>query len=80
MQAQFTDKARTALLLASRAAKSLRQNYVGTEHLLLGLLKESTGVAARVLVANGASEEAIRDMIRDLIAPERETPVMERDG
>ncbi len=80
MQAQFTDKARTALLLAGRAAKSLHQNYTGTEHLLLGLIREGTGVAAKVLVANGANEEAIREMIRDLIAPESATPVLERDG
>lgn len=80
MQAQFTDKARTALLLAGRAARSLHQNYTGTEHLLLGLIREGTGVAAKVLAANGASEEAIREMVRDLIAPEVQTPVMERDG
>ena len=43
MQSQFTDKAKTALLLAGRAAKSLHQNYVGTEHILLGLIKEGTG-------------------------------------
>lgn len=80
MQSQFTDKARTALLLAGRAARSLHQNYTGTEHILLGLIKEGTGVAARVLLANGAGEESIREMIRDLIAPETRTPVMERDG
>ena len=54
MQSQFTDKAKTALLLAGRAAKSLHQNYVGTEHILLGLIKEGTGVASRVLTENGA--------------------------
>lgn len=80
MQSQFTDKAGTALLLAGRAARSLHQNYTGTEHILLGLIKEGTGVAARVLLANGASEESIREMIRDLIAPETKTPLMERDG
>ena len=68
MQSQFTDKAKTALLLAGRAAKSLHQNYVGTEHILLGLIKEGTGVASRVLTENGAKEEAIREMIQDLLA------------
>ena len=58
MQSQFTDKAKTALLLAGRAAKSLHQNYVGTEHILLGLIKEGTGVASRVLTENGAKESA----------------------
>lgn len=80
MQAQFTDKARTALLLAGRAARSLHQSYTGTEHILLGLIREGTGVAARVLAANGASEESIREMIRDLIAPEGKVSVAERDG
>lgn len=80
MQAQFTDKARTALLLAGRAAKSLHQSYTGTEHILLGLIREGTGVAARVLTANGASEDSIREMIRDLIAPAGDISVAERDG
>lgn len=80
MQAQFTDKAKTTLELAKKAAKSLHQNYVGTEHLLLGLLREGTGVAARVLISNGTGEDAVREMIRDLIAPEGTIPVAERDG
>ena len=80
MQSQFTDKAKTALLLAGRAAKSLHQNYVGTEHILLGLIKEGTGVASRVLTENGAKEETIREMIQDLLAPETPNPVIERDG
>ena len=70
MQAQFTEKAKTALELAKKEAKGLRQSYVGTEHLLLGLLREKSGVAARVLLSNGAKEEAVRNMVRDLIAPE----------
>ena len=51
MQSQYTDKARTALILAEKAARKLKQNYVGTEHILLGLLEEGTGVAARVSVS-----------------------------
>ncbi len=80
MQSQFTDKARTALLLAGKAARSLNQGYTGTEHILYGLIREGTGVAARVLTENGASDEAVREMIRDLIAPEREVVLAERDG
>lgn len=80
MQSQYTDKARTALILAEKAARKLKQNYVGTEHILLGLLEEGTGVAARVLIENGANELEIREMIEDLIAPVSETPVKERDG
>ncbi len=60
--------------------KSPHQNYVGTEHILLGLIKEGTGVASRVLTENGAKEEAIREMIQDLLAPETPNPVIERDG
>ena len=60
MQSQFTDKARTALQLAERAARKMKQGYVGTEHILLGLLEEGTGTAARVLAENGANEQEIR--------------------
>lgn len=80
MQSQYTDKARSALMLAEKAARKLKQNYVGTEHILLGLLEEGTGVAARVLIENGANELEIREMIEDLIAPVSDTPVKERDG
>ncbi len=45
----FTDKARTALSLAERVAGRMRIGYVGTEHILIGLIRENTGVAARVL-------------------------------
>ena len=62
-----------------RAAKSLHQNYVGTEHSPARLwIKEGTGVASRVLTENGAKEEAIREMIQDLLAPETPNPVIER--
>ena len=65
MQSQFTDKARTALRLAERAAGRMRQSYVGTEHILLGLLEEGTGTAARMLLENGADEQEIRELIRN---------------
>jgi len=80
MQEQFTDRAKAALVLAARAAKSLNQSYTGTEHILLGLLKENTGVAARVLTDNGATEPMVREMIQDLIAPSKGTQIAERDG
>ncbi len=44
------------------------------------MIKEGTGVASRVLTENGAKEEAIREMIQDLLAPETPNPVIERDG
>ena len=48
MQSQFTDKATTALQLAATEAKAQKQHYIGTEHILIGLLEEGTGVAASV--------------------------------
>lgn len=80
MQSRFTDKARTALVLARRAAKSLRQSYVGTEHILLGLLREDTGVAATVLINGGVEEYQLEELIEDLIAPESSVMLAEKDG
>ncbi|MDE7283607.1 MAG: ATP-dependent Clp protease ATP-binding subunit [Lachnospiraceae bacterium] len=80
MQSQFTDKARTALILAERAARNFKQSYVGTEHILLGLLRENTGVAATVLENSGVEEYQIKEMIKDLIAPESTVMLAERDG
>lgn len=80
MQPQFTDKAKTALILAERAAKGLRQSYVGSEHILLGLLRENTGVAATVLLNNGVDVVRLKEMIKDLIVPETSVLIAERDG
>ena len=77
---QYTKKAQTALSMAKQTAKELRQNYIGTEHILLGLLREDTGVAARVLQDNGVEENKLISMIYDLIAPGNFVPVKERDG
>lgn len=77
---QFTDKAKTALHLAARSAKSLHQNYIGSEHLLVGLTKEKTGVAAKVLLESGVDEAQLTSMIKELIAPEGNVAVEERDG
>ena len=81
MQSQsFTEKANTALSLAAKCAGSLNQGYIGTEHVLAGLLKEGTGVAAKVLTENGVDLDKLLDMIRELIAFENGTPVREREG
>ena len=81
MQSQsFTEKARDALGHASKCAASLNQGYVGTEHILAGLLKEGTGVAAKVLTENGVDLDKLLDMIRELIAFENGAPVREREG
>ncbi|MBQ7954183.1 MAG: ATP-dependent Clp protease ATP-binding subunit [Lachnospiraceae bacterium] len=77
MHLEYTDKAKAALLLAERVAKRLRQGYVGTEHILVGLIREKTGVAAKVLFDNGVSEENVMELIRDLIAVE--SPILIKD-
>ena len=61
MQKQFTEKAKKALTLASKAAGRLHQNYVGSEHILVGLLQENTGVAAQVLMENGVDAKKVID-------------------
>ncbi len=80
MQSQFTDKAAAALHLAARTAASLYQNYVGTEHILVGLLRERTGVAASVLAENGVDEKKMIEMIKDLVVPAGSTLLSEKDG
>lgn len=80
MQPQFTDKAKAALLLAEKTAKRLGQGYVGTEHILVGLMKEKTGVAARVLFDNNVDETQVIEMIRDLIAMDSPITIKDRDA
>ena len=80
MQLQYTQKAKTALNLAIKMARKLKQNYIGTEHILLGLIKENTGVAARVLIDNGVDETQMLEMIKDLIAPGNMVAVVDKDG
>ena len=80
MQSQFTDKAQNALAQAGRCAKSLKQGYIGTEHILVGLLKEESGVAAKVLMDNGVEIDQVMEMIRDLIAFENGVAVKDREG
>ena len=66
---RYTPQAKEALSLAVGVAESLNHGYVGTEHLLIGLLKEGTGVAAKVLEENGLEEERVMELVRQLIAP-----------
>ncbi len=77
---EFTNSAKVALKHAGRYAKNLHQSYIGTEHILLGLIKEGEGLAAKVLVQNGASIAAIEELVRDFVAPQGEVVVAERDG
>lgn len=77
---QFTDKAKAALQKAAKAARDLHQSYIGSEHILVGLVKEKSGVAARVLAENGVDEVQLISMIKELIAPEGNVALLERDG
>ena len=77
---EYTDKAKSALALAAKAARTMGQNYIGTEHILLGLLRQQTGVAAQVLLAGGVEENEVMDLIRDLIAPPNYLELKEREG
>ena len=60
---RFTDRARRVVVLAQEEARQLRHNYIGTEHLLLGLLKENDGVAVRALESLGIDLAAVRDRV-----------------
>lgn len=80
MQRSFTSKAQKALKLAEKASKTMQHNYIGTEHLLLGLLREGTGVAARVLMDNKVDADQLLDLIENLIAPSGQTLVADTDG
>jgi ATP-dependent Clp protease ATP-binding subunit ClpC len=65
----FTEQAWNAIALSTQAASELGHNYVGTEHLLVGLLLEEEGVAARVLDANGVKADKVKELISQLIFP-----------
>ncbi|MCR4762984.1 MAG: ATP-dependent Clp protease ATP-binding subunit [Lachnospiraceae bacterium] len=80
MKHYYTDKARHALKEAQKAARDLQLSYVGTEHLLLGLLREEGCAARRVLEGNGVSEEKLAEMLSELIIPESTLQTMDRDG
>ena len=68
MQYKFTQMAANALQYAGEIAQQLNHNYIGTEHLLAGLLQEREGLACQVLNDNGVTEEAIMNMISQLMA------------
>lgn len=70
---RFTDPARRALILAQEEARFLRDVSVGTEHILLGLLKEGQGVAAGALQSLGISVEAVRAQLQQTSGPEHVT-------
>ncbi len=62
---RFTDRARRVIVLAQEEAKMLNHNYIGTEHLLLGLIHEADGIAAKVLLEVGVSLDVVREILHD---------------
>ncbi len=71
---KFTDKARRVVVLAQEEAKMLNHNYIGTEHLLLGLIHEGEGVAAKSLEALGISLDAVREQVQEIIGQGQQAP------
>ena len=80
MNRNFTKEAKHALENAVRSAVYHRQNYAGTEHILVGLIKETEGTASNVLMEAGVQLEKLESLIDRLIAPQGGTVVMDRPG
>ncbi len=71
---RFTDRARRVVVLAQEEARMLSHNYIGTEHILLGLIHEGEGVAAKALESLGISLEAVRAQVEDIIGQGQQAP------
>ena len=80
MQSRFTDSAQVALTQAAKCARNMKQGYIGTEHILVGLLKSRDGVAAKVLAENGVDAVKVMELIQDLIAFEKGVSLKEKEG
>lgn len=80
MHKPYTKQAQKVIELTTKAARSMHHNYIGTEQLLLGLLKEGSGVAACVLMDAGVEETRLVELIEDLIAPSSDVAVLDRKG
>ena len=72
---RFTDRARRVVVLAQEEARLLNHNYIGTEHILLGLIHEGEGVAAKALESLGISLEAVRSQVEEIIGQGGSSPV-----
>ena len=71
---RFTDRARRVVVLAQEEAKILKHNYIGTEHILLGLIHEGEGIAAKALEGMGISLEQVRDQVTEIIGQGQQAP------
>ena len=72
---RFTDRARRVVVLAQEEARMLNHNYIGTEHILLGLIHEGEGVAAKALESLGISLDAVREQVQEIIGQGQQGPV-----
>lgn len=77
---RFTNRAQEVIGEAKKAAAQLEQNYIGTEHLLLGLVRVSDSVASKLLQEQGVTEERLEELISSLITPTGSISVREPDG
>ena len=80
MNDKYTSNAKEALRFAGEAASESRQNYIGTEHLLVGLVREPDGVASKILMENLITEGRIREMIARLNVQSGDLALMDKDG
>ncbi|MBR5943733.1 MAG: ATP-dependent Clp protease ATP-binding subunit [Lachnospiraceae bacterium] len=80
MQERYTDKASRALSMAATYAKKSGQGYIGTEHILVGLLKEETGVASMILNSNGVTLEKVCELIENQVAMQGAVALLDREG
>src|ERR671916_540256 len=71
---RFTDRARRVVVLAQEEARMLNHNYIGTEHILLGLIHEGEGVAAKALESLGISLEGVRNQVEEIIGQGQQAP------
>ncbi len=71
---RFTDRARRVVVLAQEEARMLNHNYIGTEHILLGLIHEGEGVAAKAMEGMGISLEAVRAQVEEIIGQGQQAP------
>ena len=71
---RFTDRARRVVVLAQEEARMLDHNYIGTEHILLGLIHEGEGVAAKALESLGISLDAVREQVQEIIGQGQQAP------
>lgn len=71
---RFTDRARRVIVLAQEEARTLQHNYIGTEHLLLGLIREGEGVAAKALASKGVTLDDTRKQVEEMIGKGNASP------